>query len=408
MGPIQGLIRSILRLRREGQAQITLLAVCPNSAAVLEAAVKVAADNNMPMLFAATLNQVDRDGGYTGWTASQFVTLIGELSQKYHWDGPLYPCLDHGGPWLKDSHTLQRLSYETTMEEVKKSISACLEAGYRLLHIDPTVDRSLTPGEVLPVEAVVDRTIELIAHAEAEREHLRLPAVDYEVGTEEVHGGLVDLDRFKIFLDLLRTRLVEQNLERAWPCFVVAQVGTDLHTTWFDAEVAWRLFSIVAPLGTLAKGHYTDWVENPQDYPATGMGGANIGPEFTSEEYLALRDLVEKERRLIPTRAKLKISGFTQKLKQTVVDSGRWEKWLQPQEKGLGFDQLTAERQDWLLQTGARYVWATPAVCEARWRLYENLSQIMPDPHAFVIDRIAACMQRYVNAFNLSDSLAHF
>lgn len=408
MGPIQGLIRSILRLRREGQAQITLLAVCPNSAAVLEAAVKVAADNNMPMLFAATLNQVDRDGGYTGWTASQFVTLIGELSQKYHWDGPLYPCLDHGGPWLKDSHTLQRLSYETTMEEVKKSISACLEAGYRLLHIDPTVDRSLTPGEVLPVEAVVDRTIELIAHAEAEREHLRLPAVDYEVGTEEVHGGLVDLDRFKIFLDLLRTRLVEQNLERAWPCFVVAQVGTDLHTTWFDAEVAWRLFSIVAPLGTLAKGHYTDWVENPQDYPATGMGGANIGPEFTSEEYLALRDLVEKERRLIPTRAKLKISGFTQKLKQTVVDSGRWEKWLQPQEKGLGFDQLTAERQEWLLQTGARYVWATPAVCEARRRLYENLSQIMPDPHAFVIDRIAACMQRYVNAFNLSDSLAHF
>lgn len=405
MGPIREWIRSILGLRREGQAQLTLLAVCPNSAAVLEAAVKVAAANNMPMLFAATLNQVDLDGGYTGWTPGQFVALIDALSRKYDCDGPLYPCLDHGGPWLKDKHTLEGLSYEATMQEVKKSISACLEAGYRLLHIDPTVDRSLAPGASLPVEVVVQRTVELIEHSERERQRLSLPAIDYEVGTEEVHGGLVDLDRFAIFLDLLRTRLLEQNLEHAWPAFAVAQVGTDLHTTSFDPEAARRLFSIVAPLGTLIKGHYTDWVKNPGDYPATGMGGANVGPEFTSEEYMALRHLAAEEDELARTRSALRPSLFMQALQQAVLDSGRWGKWLLTNEKEVGFDQLSAERREWLLKTGARYVWAVPSVREARQRLYENLTPDMLDPHAYVIDRIATCMQRYVNAFNLSNSL---
>jgi D-tagatose-1,6-bisphosphate aldolase subunit GatZ/KbaZ len=405
MKSIGALIQSIIDLRERGKSEITLLAICPNSTSVLEAAIQVAKKRKMPMLFAATLNQVDRDGGYTGWTQGQFVNLMHQLAQKYDWDGPLYPCLDHGGPWLKDVHTLEGLSYEATMREVKKSITACLEAGYRLLHIDPTVDRNLASGEILPVETVVERTIELITHSETERERLGLPPIDYEVGTEEVHGGLVDLDRSAQFLHLLREQLEAKDLSHAWPCFVVAQVGTDLHTTLFDPGAARELYEIVAPMGSLVKGHYTDWVENPSDYPATGMGGANVGPEFTNEEYLALRDLVQKENQLIQTRTNLEPSGFMEKLQQAVVDSGRWKKWLQPQEKGLGFDQLTAERQDWLLQTGARYIWTAPVVHEARMRLFVNLSPTMPDPHDYVVERIAQAIEKYAQAFNLTDSL---
>ncbi|MEJ2555652.1 MAG: hypothetical protein P8186_05390, partial [Anaerolineae bacterium] len=44
---------------------------------------------------------MDRDGGYTGWTPKEFVGQIQRLARKYRFDGPLYPCLDHGGPWLK-------------------------------------------------------------------------------------------------------------------------------------------------------------------------------------------------------------------------------------------------------------------------------------------------------------------
>ena len=262
MHSLTEVVHRLIELRRQGN-QMTLLAVCPNSSAVLEAAVKAAAENNSVMLFAATLNQVDRDGGYTGWTQAQFVDEMRAFAKKYAWDGPLYPCLDHGGPWLKDLHTQRKLSFEQTNAEVKESLTACLKAGYALLHLDTTVDRDLPAGQPPEISAVVERAVELIAHVEAEREHLGLPPVAYEAGSDEVHGGLVEFDRFQEFLGLLRRRLQERGLEHIWPAFIVTQVGTDLHTTRFDEQIAARLFSAVEPLGSLIKGHYTDWVENP-------------------------------------------------------------------------------------------------------------------------------------------------
>jgi len=398
-------IREIIRLREAGKAQITLLAVCPNSAAVLEAAVRAAARNQVPMLFAATLNQVDGDGGYTGWTQEQFVAQMRAYAHRYGWDGPLYPCLDHGGPWLKDRHTLEGLSLEETMQAVKSSLEACLQAGYQLLHIDPTVDRSLAPGQAISMEVVVERTLELIAFSEGERKRLDLPPLAYEVGTEEVHGGLVDLASFKAFLKRLREGLQATGLAAVWPCFVVAQVGTDLHTTHFDPQAAQKLYTIASPYGSLIKGHYTDWVENPESYPATGMGGANVGPEFTAEEYLALRDLEVKERAMSRGQPGMAPSNFMAALEQAVVDSGRWKKWLLPGERGKAFSQLSPERRSWLAQTGARYIWTQPAVVDARRKLYENLSAAMPDPHVYVLERIERAIDKYINAFNLFDSL---
>jgi D-tagatose-1,6-bisphosphate aldolase subunit GatZ/KbaZ len=412
MVSIKRIVRRIIALHARG-TRITLLAVCPNSDAVLEAAIQMAAANDMPMLFAATLNQVDRDGGYTGWTPRDFVTRMEELAAKHGCASPLYPCLDHGGPWLKDAHTRDGLSLEETMNEVKATLTACLEAGYALLHVDPTVDRTLPPGQPPEIEVVVERTAELIAHAESERERLGRPPVSYEVGTEEVHGGLVDFDSFDRFLTALRARLEGMGLAHAWPCFIVARVGTDLHTTTFDPESARRLYERVKPLGSLIKGHYTDWVANPADYPATGMGGANVGPEFTATELAALQELCAREARLVGDRADVSPSGFREVLETAVVESDRWQKWLLPGEAGRSFDELTRARREWLVATGARYVWTDRRVLAARERLYDNVRSRPPqsaraglsDPNGFVVDRIAQNIQQYVDAFNLKDSL---
>jgi hypothetical protein len=78
---------------------------------------------------------------------------MGELAEKHGCDTPLYPCLDHGGPWLKDDQA--KLGFAETMAEVKRSITACLQAGYTLLHADPTVDRGLSGDEPLDVRIVV-------------------------------------------------------------------------------------------------------------------------------------------------------------------------------------------------------------------------------------------------------------
>ena len=408
MTNISQIVGRIISLREQG-IQITLLAACPNSDAVLEASVKAAAINNAPMLFAATLNQVDRDGGYTGWTAQAFVERLHWLAEKHGCSAPLYPCLDHGGPWLKDAHTRAGLGLDETMAEVKASLTACLAAGYRLLHVDPTVDRTLPRDRPLAIYVVVERTAELIAYAEAERGRLGLPPVSYEVGTEEVHGGLVDMDDFDRFLAGLRDRLSELGMADVWPCFIVGKVGTDLHTTDFDPGSALNLYGRVAPLGSLVKGHYTDWVANPADYPATGMGGANVGPEFTASELAALRELCEREAQLVQCGEVEQTSRFEDGLRAAVVESNRWQKWLTPEEEALaagerGFGALAAERQEWLVSTGARYVWTRPHVLSARARLYDNLRGAIADPNGFVVDRIVENIQVYIDAFNLRDS----
>jgi len=339
-----------------------------------------------------------------------------ELAAEHGCTVPVFPCLDHGGPWLKDVHTRDRLSYEQTMAAVKGSLTACLEAGYALLHVDPTVDRTLPSGQAPTVEVVVARTVELISYAESERQRLRLPPVSYEVGTEEVRGGLVNRGEFDRFLSGLRAGLDGAGLARAWPCFIVGNVGTDLHTASFDLESACRLYEKVAPLGSLIKGHYTDWVENPAVYPTAGIGGANVGPEFTAAELAALYELCAREAQLVeqgltfPKAASFRegrhvlVSGFQVALKTAVIDSGRWRKWLTPEEAGLGFAELDPGRQDWLIATGARYVWTQPYVRDARQRLYDNLREQSFDPQAFVVARIAQVMEKYVEAFNLRNS----
>ncbi len=324
---IDQIIKALIVRNAHEQPPITLLAVCPNSSTVLEAAVRAAARNRSVMLFAATLNQVDNDGGYTGWTQADFIRQLQAYANQYHWSGPLYPCLDHGGPWLKDIHTLAKLTYPETMQRVKESITECIQAGYRLLHIDPTVDRSYPSGDTLPLELVVERTVELMAHAEQIRKAIGGAKLAYEVGTEEVHGGMVDIDRFKDFIRMLKFELHNHNLEQCWPCLFVAQIGTNLHTTFFNSDAARHLYSIVAPLGSLVKGHYTDWVANPEDYPASGMGAANVGPEFTAEEYTALGELEEQERGSIANTMSEQ-SNFMETVKTVVVEFGTLEKMV--------------------------------------------------------------------------------
>ncbi|HEY6580872.1 MAG TPA: class II D-tagatose-bisphosphate aldolase, non-catalytic subunit [Rubrobacter sp.] len=396
---IKSLVQRVKELQDE-DIPITLLAVCPNSDAVLEAAIEVAARTLAPMLFATTLNQVDRDGGYTGWTPKEYVARMGKLAEKHGCVAPLYPCLDHGGPWLKDAQA--KLGLAETMDEVKASITACLEAGYSLLHVDPTVDPGISGGEPLDVRIVVKRTVELMEHAEAERKRLGIGPVAYEVGTEEVAGGLANMESFESFVRLLREALEEKGLMQAWPAFVVGKVGTDLHTTLFDPEVAKKLRAITAQHGSLVKGHYTDWVDNPEAYPTSGMGGANVGPEFTTEEAEALWALCDYEAALARSKP-LTPSRFFEALTDAVDRSGRWRKWLQPNEPEE-FEKLSAERRRWLVTSGARYVWTQPQVVESRSRLYENLTPVMGDPHGWVVGRIAASIEKYVRAFNLFGS----
>ncbi len=389
--PLTKIIRSFISGKPSNK---TLLAVCPNSGSVTRAALRAAKQANAPLLLAATLNQVDRDGGYTGWTPHQLTQFVEEESKRIGLESPVYTCLDHGGPWLKDKHKTENYSYEKTMAEVKATLETCIDAGYALLHIDPTVDIRLGNDEPIPIDLVTERTLDMIQHAESYRKEHNYPAISYEVGTEEVHGGLANMDNFDRFLEGLDKGLKELNLQDSWPCFVVGKVGTDLHTTLFDPDVARKLTDRVKSYGALIKGHYSDYVDNPEDYPLSGMGGANVGPEYTEEEFIALMELEKLENKIG------KSSGMKDALIKAVIDSNRWQKWLSKEEKGKDFSDLTEKRQLWITRTCSRYIWTDSSVLEARKTLYQNLEGYR-DADEFVLWHLQKSIMKYYHNFNM-------
>jgi D-tagatose-1,6-bisphosphate aldolase subunit GatZ/KbaZ len=215
-----------------------------------------------------------------------------------------------------------------------------------------------------------------------------------------VHGGLADLSVFDRFLEGLKQGLALRRFADVWPCFVVGKVGTDLHTTLFDPTVARQLAAHAARYGSVIKGHYTDYVSNAEEYPRSGMGGANVGPEFTEAEHGALEALAKREEALGLTP-----SGMMTALRDAVVASGRWEKWRQPDEADLPFGRLSPERQGWLVRTGCRYIWAAPEVVAARRRLYANLQRAGEPGEEAVLGAIRDAIVRYYRAFGLVNSL---
>ena len=401
MAKTENLLRQIARIEAETGIPRTIFAACPNSTAVVRAAFRAAKRNNAPIYFAATLNQIDCDGGYTGMTPAQFVRMARIEAETVHYTGPTIIAIDHGGPWLKDKQSTERWTAEEAMNGVKKSFEAAVLAGYDLIHVDPTVDIYVPKGEIIDIRLVVRRTVELIAHVERFRRDRGLPPISYEVGTEEVHGGLADEKTFDTFLTELKAGLAGAGLADVWPCFIVGKVGTDLHTATFDPAVARELTAKVRPYGSYIKGHYTDGVSNPEQYPLTGMGAANVGPEFTMSEYDALAELEEVEKEMDARGEVAQPSHITEVLKRLVCASGRWRKWLHGDEPGKEFDALTPDRQLWLVKTGCRYIWQHPEALVARQTLYANLARRGYAAEEVVLARIERDMDKYFQAFNL-------
>ena len=379
----------------------TIFAACPNSPTVIRASLRAAKRNNAPIYFAATLNQIDCDGGYTGMTQEDFVRTVRFETERVNFTGDVIIAIDHGGPWLKDKQRTEKWSVKDAMDGVKKSFEAAVLAGYDLIHVDPTVDINVPKGEIIDIHVVAARTVELIDHTERFRKEHGIAPISYEVGTEEVHGGLADETTFDTFISELKKGLMVKGLADVWPCFIVGKVGTDLDTTIFDGEVARRLTSKVRPLGSYIKGHYTDDVANPEEYPLCGMGAANVGPEFTMSEYRALCELEGLEKKFHAEGKVGVLSHMKEVLLQEVHDSHRWEKWLHADEQGKDLAQLTEDRQDWIIATCCRYIWQQPAPLAARGFLYANLTRLGVDPEQIVLGRIERDMDKYFRAFNL-------
>ncbi|RLG86723.1 MAG: hypothetical protein DRO39_02385 [Thermoprotei archaeon] len=377
----------LLREGRRALGSFTLLGISPVSRYVVRAALLAAKELEAPVMFIASLNQVDVDGGYTGWTPKGFVEHLAREVEELGVEQPVIVALDHGGPWLKDRHVEEDLGLGEAMEAAKRSIEAALRAGYDVLHIDTTVE----PGRVPDPETVARRTVKLIEFAEDVRRSAGLPPVSYEVGSDR--WGLRDEESTARLIALVKRGLENRGVHEARLLFLVGDVGTVVRpSNTLDTAKAARLVKLAGDHGLFLKTHSTDFVENPEEFPRVGVGGANIGPEFAYRQYMAVKTLEEEARKVLGGEV-----GALRVVTEEILRDGRWRRYA----GGRGLEELPENEKDFVLGISSRYVWSAPRVEEALRSLASRLSNAGVDAEATILNSLKGRIGHYMRSFGL-------
>ena len=399
------------RYAREGWAP-TLLGVGPMSSVVVRAALEAGQDAQCPVMLIASRNQVDSaafGGGYAeGWTQSAFTADIRRIADEVGFDGLLYICRDHGGPWHRDEELRAKLPLDEAMASALQSYEADVEAGFNVLHIDPTRD----PSGTVSLDAVIERSLALVRGIERARKERNLHPVSYEIGTEETSGGLTAEADFASFISRLLRDLSAEGLPQ--PAFIVGQTGTLVrmreNVGSFNEAYARRLAGIAREHGLGFKEHNADYLADDilAAHPGLGITAANVAPEFGAAETAALLALSDRETAAIRAHpaAGLVPSDFRGLVEEKVLLSGRWAKWLRSAEKGTTEADLRADqgRREAVASVCGHYVFTDPDVATARRQLYANARElrITNDPEREILDAVKASITRYIEAFRLS------
>lgn len=296
--PIKKAVEALLKLQTTGDSA-TLIGVGPMSRNLLQASFELAKEDDYPLMFIASRNQVDADelgGGYVnGWNQFSFIEAIKEVAKEVDFDGLYYVCRDHGGPWQRDQERNDHLPTEKAMALGKKSYIADIEAGFDLLMIDPTKD-PFEVGKVIPLETVLERTVDLIAFCEEERKKRGLPEIGYEVGTEETNGGLTSTETYEKFITQLKVELEKRNLPL--PTFIVGQTGTLTRKTeqvgHFNFKNAYDLAQMAKKYGVGLKEHNGDYLDDVTllEHIPSEITATNVAPQYGTEETRAYLKLV--------------------------------------------------------------------------------------------------------------------
>lgn len=407
---IKQAITGILKLQDQGRYS-TLIGIGPMSSNLLKASFELARDEDFPLMFIASRNQVDKDelgGGYVnGWNQQTFAADIKQVAADTDFTGLYYLCRDHGGPWQRDEERNAHLSVEKAMHLAKESYLADIEAGFDLLMIDPTKD-PFQMGKVVDLDKIIEWTVELLEFCETERKKRNLPEIGYEVGTEETNGGLTTTERYETFIKKLQAELSSRDLPM--PSFIVGQTGT---LTRLTEQVGHWNYANAIDLAKMAKKYGVGLKEHNADYmddetlllhnPAH-ITASNVAPQYGTEETRAYLKLIKVERRLKKEELIKQASNLYDVLLDKAIRTERWRKWMEGDDVNLKVeDVLQDERLSTeILDISGHYAFNDPAVKKEIKTLYSNLQANNIDGPRFVIEHIKRPLLQYIKDLNLT------
>lgn len=409
---IKNIVRALLELQDEGKSA-TLLGIGPMSLNLLQASFELGRDYDFPLMFIASRNQVDKDelgGGYVnGWNQFTFVNDIKAIAEKTNFNGLYYICRDHGGPWQRDKERNDHLPVDEAMRLSKESYLADIEAGFDLIMIDPTKD-PFEIGKVIPLETVIERTVELIEYCEKERRARNLPEVGYEIGTEETNGGLTSTEIYEKFIIRIKDELTAKNLPM--PTFIVGQTGTLTRKVEqagkFNFKNAYSLAKMAKKYNVGLKEHNSDYLDDVAllEHIPSNVTAANVAPQFGTEETRGYIKLCKVEKKLKDNNIIPDCSNLYNILLEDAIRCEKWRKWMVGDNKSLTVDEIMGnnELSKEILEIAGHYTFNNEVVKKETEILYRNLAKANIDGQRFIVDHIKRSIRNYVECFNLKGS----
>ena len=282
----------------------TLVGVGPMSQNCVDSAIEVANEHNVPTFLIASRRQIDSKdfgGGYVNnWTTEDFARYVKEKDKGQK----ILLARDHGGPWQNSIEVDKNLNLSQAMESAKLSYEADIKSGFKVIHIDPSIDIHEKPT----VNQILDRVYELYEFCCVTAQKYKKEII-FEIGTEEQSGSTNTQEELDYTLKSMISFCSKNKFPK--PSFVVIQCGTKVmemrNVGSFDSPV--RVTDEIAPeiqlpkmieicdkYGVFMKEHNTDYISNEalSWHPRLGIHAANVAPEFGVIETLALIDILEQ------------------------------------------------------------------------------------------------------------------
>lgn len=384
-------LESFLQKRR-----CTLLGVGPMSINCVDAAIELSNDYEIPIFLIASRRQIDSDefgGGYVNnWSTHEFARYVINADKK----GKILLSRDHGGPWQNSKEKDSDFSLRRAMESAKSSFKADLDAGFQVLHIDPSVDIHSNPD----TDEVLDRIFELYEYCWSYAQQLHQEVI-FEIGTEEQSGSTNTQEELEYTLSTVQKFCKKNHFPQ--PSFVVIQSGTRVMETRnvgsFDSPVRVadelpaeiqlpRMIEICKKYDILMKEHNTDYLSDEalQWHPRFGIHAANVAPEFGVTETRALISLLECNGLEKLAEQFLEISYF----------SNKWQKWM--------IKNSIATDRDRSIIAG-HYVFSTPKCVELKAEAKKMLEAKDICLDSYLKQEVKRSILRYLVNFGLVRSI---
>ena len=370
----------------------SLLGVGPMSVNCVDATIELANEFDSPLMMIASRRQIDSEdfgGGYVNqWSTDRYASYVMDNDKK----GRVILARDHGGPWQSEIEVKKGLSLRRAMDSAKDSFSADIDAGFQILHIDPSIDIHGRPT----VDETLDRVFELYefcwSYAKSKRKEIA-----FEVGTEEQSGSTNSQEELDYTLGKINSFCDKNKFPR--PVFVVVQTGTrvmemrnigSLDSPFrvcdeVPAEIQIpKMVETCNAHGVMLKEHNADYLSDEilKWHPRLGIHAANVAPEFGVTESKAFSSLLE-----------------TNSLKQLADDfyslsfsSKKWEKWM--------LQDSTLSDKDKAIISG-HYIFADARFIEIKRQAEKELSKkniILDD---FLRNAVKKSIYRYMKSFRL-------